>query len=99
MSDETIETTRLDVWLWRARFFKTRALAGTAVSKRGVRISRFGQTRRTSKPGASIAVGDILTFTRARHIQTVEVAALGERRGPASEAQGLYRDVGDDSHV
>lgn len=94
-----METARLDVWLWRGRFFKTRALAGKAVEKRGVRVTRFGQTRRTSKPGASVAVGDVLTFTRARRIQTVEIVALGERRGPASEAEALYRKLGDDDDV
>ncbi|MEM1149906.1 MAG: RNA-binding S4 domain-containing protein [Pseudomonadota bacterium] len=91
MKDEPLETARLDVWLWRARFFKTRALAGKAVTKRGVRLTRFGQTRRTSKPGAGVAVGDVLTFTKGPHIEVIEVVALGERRGPASEAQGLYR--------
>ncbi|MEM9739051.1 MAG: RNA-binding S4 domain-containing protein [Pseudomonadota bacterium] len=90
MSDAVLDTARLDVWLWRARFFKTRALAGQAVSKRGVRLTRFGQTRRTSKPGAGVAVGDVLTFTKGSHIEVIQVLALGERRGPASEAQGLY---------
>lgn len=91
MSEAPLETARLDVWLWRARFFKTRALAGEAVEKRGVRLTRFGQTRRTSKPGAGVAVGDVLTFTKGTHIEVIEVVALGERRGPASEAQSLYR--------
>ncbi|MEN0079421.1 MAG: RNA-binding S4 domain-containing protein [Pseudomonadota bacterium] len=91
MTEAPLETARLDVWLWRARFFKTRALAGRSVSKTGVRVTRFGQTRRTSKPGAGIAAGDILTFTQGRHIQVVEVLGLGERRGPAQEAKGLYQ--------
>jgi ribosome-associated heat shock protein Hsp15 len=96
MSETAPETARLDVWLWRARFFKTRALAAKAVTKRGVRITRFQQTRRTDKPGASVAVGDTLTFTRGSHIEIVEVAGLGHRRGPASEAQGLYVRRGDE---
>ena len=96
MSETPLETARLDVWLWRARFFKTRALAGKAVEKRGVRLTRFGQTRRTSKSGAGVAVGDTLTFTEGSHIEVVEVLGLGERRGPASEAQGLYRSQDTD---
>jgi len=90
------ETLRVDIWLWRARFYKTRALAGAQIKKRGVRISRHGQTRRTDKPGASIAIGDIVTFGRAPRIRSVEVLGLGVRRGPAEEAQSLYRDVGED---
>lgn len=89
------ETVRLDVWLWRARFFKTRKLACAAIEKRGVRLTRGGQTRRISKPGTSVAAGDVLIFTRARHIQTVEIRNIGTRRGPASEAQALYRALGD----
>ncbi len=98
MSDDKLDTARVDVWLWRARFFKTRALAGQAVGKRGVRITRFGNTRRVSKPGTGVAVGDVLTFTKGTHIQVVEILALGERRGPANEAKGLYRHQ-DADHV
>ena len=93
---EPHETVRLDVWLWRARFFKTRKLACEAIEKRGVRLTRDQQTRRISKPGATVCIGDVLIFTRARHIQTVEILNIGTRRGPASEAQGLYRAFGDD---
>jgi len=93
---EAVEALRVDIWLWRARFYKTRALAGTQIKKRGVRITRYGQTRRTDKPGATILIGDIVTFGRAPHIRTVEVLGYGERRGPASEAQMLYRDMGED---
>lgn len=89
MSDDT-PTLRLDVWLWRARFFKTRSLSAATITKRGVRITRNGQTRRCDKPSATITPGDVLTFSRARNIEVVEVKALGTRRGPASEAETLY---------
>ena len=87
---------RVDIWLWRARFYKTRALAGTQIKKRGVRITRHGQTRRTDNPGASVTIGDIVTFGRAPRVRSVEVVGLGIRRGPAQEAQALYCDVGED---
>ena len=48
------DTLRLDVWLWRARFFKTRSLAAGHVRRRGVRLSHNGQTRRVDKPGQVI---------------------------------------------
>ncbi len=86
------ETLRLDVWLWRARFYKTRALSAEAIAKRGVRIDRTGQVRKTSKPGASVAPGDILTLRLGPHIRTIEIIGLGTRRGPPAEAQALYAD-------
>lgn len=95
MSDEALETVRLDVWLWRARFFRTRTLAGEAVTRSGVRITRFGQTRRVGKPGASVAIGDVLTFTREANIECVKVCEFGTRRGPAEEARTLYEPVGE----
>lgn len=91
MSNEATEGVRVDIWLWRARFFKTRALATDYVSRKGIRITRHGQTRKSDKAGQRVAPGDVLTFYKAKTIETVEILALGERRGPASEAQTLYR--------
>jgi ribosome-associated heat shock protein Hsp15 len=90
-------TLRLDVWLWRARFFKTRALSGAYVRKRGVRLTRNGQTRRVNKPGTSICAGDVVTLARGAHIRTVEVLELGARRGPAEEAAALYATLETDT--
>ena len=87
------ETARLDVWLWRARFFKTRTLSSAHISRRGVRITRHGETRKVTKPGANVAIGDIVTFGRSVHIRTVSITQLGTRRGPASEAAKLYEEV------
>ena len=84
---------RLDIWLWRARFFKTRALATAHIRGHGVRLSHLGQTRKTDKPGASLAVGDVVTFGKAERIYSIEVLDLGDRRGPAEEARALYRPL------
>ena len=91
MSREATEDVRVDIWLWRARFFKTRAQATDYVSRKGIRITRHGQTRKSDKAGQRVSPGDVLTFYKAKTIETVEILALGERRGPASEAQTLYR--------
>ena len=93
MNDSSDEAVRIDIWLWRARFFKTRAQASDYVSGRGMRVTRHGQTRKTDKAGQRIFPGDILTFYKAKSLVTVEIVDLGERRGPASEAQTLYRQV------
>ena len=82
---------RLDVWLWRARMFRTRSLSTDHVRRRGVRVSRAGQTRRVDKPGASVTIGDIVTFGRGDDVRSLEILGLGTRRGPADEAQTLYR--------
>lgn len=97
MTTASDEAVRLDIWLWRARFFKTRAMATDYVSRKGVRLTRTGQTRKVTKPGARIAVGDVLTFYKAKQIQTIEIIEFGERRGPAPEAQGLYSTVETDT--
>lgn len=91
MSDEIAEGVRVDIWLWRARFFKTRAIATDYVSRKGLRITKHGQTRKTDKAGQRVGPGDVLTFYKAKAIETVEILEIGERRGPASEAQTLYR--------
>lgn len=94
--DET-ESVRLDIWLWRARFFKTRSLSSAQISRRGVRLTRHQQTRKVTKPGATLMAGDVVTFGRSAHIKTVKVLALGDRRGPASEAVLLYEAIEDDA--
>ena len=85
----TPESIRLDKWLWRARFFKSRALASKLCAAGRVRIDREVVT----KAHAAIRVGQVLTFPQARDIRVVRVTALGERRGPASEARNLYDDL------
>jgi len=87
------DTLRLDVWLWRARFFRTRTLAADHVRGHGVRLSHNGQTRRIDKPATAIAQGDVVTLARGGHITSLEILDLGTRRGPAAEAQALYRQL------
>ncbi|MEO1659411.1 MAG: RNA-binding S4 domain-containing protein [Pseudomonadota bacterium] len=91
MSDADMDAIRVDIWLWRARFFKTRALATEHVTRRGLRITRHGQTRKTTKAGQRVSPGDVLTFYKAKSLETLEILEVGERRGPAAEAQSLYR--------
>jgi ribosome-associated heat shock protein Hsp15 len=80
---------RIDKWLWQARFFRNRSLAAAVVEAGHLRVN--GQ--RVQKPGHAIAPGDTLTFPQANRIRLVRVTALGQRRGPAGEAQQLYLDL------
>jgi ribosome-associated heat shock protein Hsp15 len=93
----TIEACRIDVWLWRARFAKTRGVAAAYVESGAVRLTHNGLQTRLDKPSRSVHVGDLLTFARAGRVTTLRIEALGERRGPASEAQALYVDLAPDS--
>jgi len=80
---------RIDKWLWHARFFKSRTLAAKLSGSGKVRVNR----EVIRKPGYTVKPGDVLTFPKGRDIRVVEIVALGERRGPAAEAQALYRDL------
>ncbi|MGR3758568.1 RNA-binding S4 domain-containing protein [Roseobacteraceae bacterium NS-SX3] len=80
---------RIDKWLWHARFFKTRSLAAKQVGAGHVRLNGT----KISKPAQNVAPGDVLTFPQGRQIRVVRIEAIGERRGPAPEAQALYFDM------
>lgn len=80
---------RIDKWLWQARFFKTRTLAAKVVSGGHVRING----NKIAKPSAAVSPEDVLTFPQADQIRVVRIQALGNRRGPAPEAQQLYFDM------
>jgi ribosomal 50S subunit-recycling heat shock protein len=87
------EACRIDVWLWRARFMKTRALAARYVEDGRVRLTRGGQETRLDKPSRTVKAGDALVFAIGGRLFSVTVQAMGERRGPASEARLLYTDL------
>jgi len=88
--EESDEACRLDVWLYRTRLLKTRALASRMISKGKIRLKRNGQIDRIKKPHALIRPGDSVIFMRGTELITVTMQGAGTRRGPASEAQQLY---------
>ena len=77
---------RLDLWLWAARFYRTRALAKHAIETGKVDVA--GQR---AKPSRSVRIGDALVVARGEERFEIEVLALSDMRGPASVAQALYR--------
>jgi ribosome-associated heat shock protein Hsp15 len=89
----TEDACRIDVWLWRARFFRTRVLAQRFVEGGWVRLSRAGQETRLDKPSRTVRPGDMVVFALGQRLVAVEVIELGARRGSAAEAQALYRPV------
>ncbi|HEY4531332.1 MAG TPA: RNA-binding S4 domain-containing protein [Luteimonas sp.] len=78
---------RIDVWLWAARFFRTRTLAKQAVETGKVDIG--GQRPKASR---AVRVGDALRITRGEEVFEIEVLGLSDDRGPAPVAQQLYRE-------
>jgi ribosome-associated heat shock protein Hsp15 len=78
-------SVRIDVWLWAARFFKTRALA-----KRACELGRIESNGQAAKPAREVRVGDRLRVTTEGGDFQVEVLLLSAVRGPASVARGLY---------
>ena len=87
------ERMRLDVFLWRARFFKVRSTAAEAVETVGVRIERAGHVRRVDKAATPVEPGDILSFACPAGVRLVRILALPVRRGPPSEAALCYEPV------
>lgn len=78
--------TRIDKWLWHARFYRTRVLAQAAASRGVIRLNGH----RVEKSSVDVEPGDVLTLPKGREVVVVRVIGLAERRGPASEAQRLY---------
>jgi ribosome-associated heat shock protein Hsp15 len=84
---------RIDVWLWRARFHKTRGLAAAFVERGAVRLTHAGRQSRLDKPSRVVHPGDDLLFARGGRLISVRVVQLGERRGPPEEACALYAEL------
>ena len=78
-------SVRIDKWLWAARFFKTRALAVKACE-----LGRVKSNGQLAKPAREVKLRDHLEITTDGGLFTIEVLALSDTRGPASEAQLLY---------
>lgn len=79
---------RIDAWLWAARFFKTRTLA-----KKSCDLGRILSNGQLAKAAREVRVGDMLRITNDGGEFEVEVTGLSDVRGPAAEAQKLYRET------
>jgi ribosome-associated heat shock protein Hsp15 len=87
---------RIDVWLFRARFAKTRAYAARLIAEGGVRLVHDGLPRRLEKASAEVVPGDTLMFSRRGKLIAIEVKGIGARRGPPAEARLLYSELDAD---
>ena len=92
MSEEH-DRIRLDKWLWAARFFKTRAMAATAIAGGRVYV---GDVR--AKASKAVHEGDTVRISKGQLTWTVVVRAVSDRRGAATQAAELYEET-DESRV
>ncbi|KRD40114.1 RNA-binding protein [Lysobacter sp. Root916] len=81
-------SVRLDLWLWAARFYKTRSLARSAIETGKIEVG--GQRAKASR---ALRAGDALRIARGEELFEVNVLALSDTRGPASVAQTLYTET------
>jgi ribosome-associated heat shock protein Hsp15 len=87
--------TRLDQWLWFARFVKSRSLAARLCAEGTVRVN----DHTVKKPNQAVRVGDAVVVTHHGTRRSIRVLALGTRRGPANEARLLYEETAPPLHL
>ena len=87
------EKIRLDTWLWYARFYKSRSLSSKAILSGKLRVN----SDKIIKPASKVKINDVLTIKHVNTVRIIQVQSLGVRRGPASEAQKLYKDCSGDA--
>lgn len=81
--------TRLDQWLWFARFVKSRSLAARLCAAGAIAVNGIP----VKKPNQSVRIGDLVVLPQGGWQRTVRVLALGARRGPVIEACLLYEEA------
>lgn len=80
---------RLDLFVWHARFLRSRAAAAELVRKGHVRVNAL----RVTQPGYSLKPGDVLTLALPGRTWIVRVKAFSSRRGSAEEGLALYEQL------
>ena len=84
----TVESMRVDKWLWAARFFKTRSISKAAIE--GGKVHHNGERVKVSK---EVRVGMELTIQQGFERKTIMIKALSANRGAAPIAQQLYEET------
>ena len=84
-----MEKQRLDKWLFFSRAVKSRTLAQKLIETGAIRVN----SERTDRTDHKVGPGDVLTMTLPQRLLVWRILDSGERRGPATEAAGLYEDL------
>jgi len=80
---------RLDRFLFFSRAVKSRTLAQKIIEAGSIRVN----SEKTDRTDHKVGAGDVLTMSVHGRILVWRILDPGTRRGPASEAQGLYEDI------
>jgi ribosome-associated heat shock protein Hsp15 len=83
-----MDKLRIDKWLWAARFYKTRSLAGEEIDKGRVRINDM-----EAKPAKEVKAGDVVTLRSGPVLRTITVLGISAQRGGAPAAALLYQET------
>jgi ribosome-associated heat shock protein Hsp15 len=94
MPEKDDPRVRLDKWLYAARFYKTRTIAAQAIESGRARVDD-----QRVKPSHAVKAGTRISISKDSLVWKVEVAAVSDKRGPASEAAKLYRETPESAAV
>jgi ribosome-associated heat shock protein Hsp15 len=83
----TVESTRLDRWLWAVRLAKTRPDAAAACRAGHVRIND-----RPAKPATTVSAGDEVRVRVGQVTRIVEVVRVIQKRVGAADAATCFID-------
>ena len=84
---DVIPAMRIDKWLWCARFYKTRAMAATAIEKGRIQVNN-----NPVKPAFPVRAGDTIRIKSGPYLLQLTVQALAKNRGNAQLAALLYQE-------
>ena len=87
---KNFDRQRIDKWLWHARMVRTRGDAAALATAGFVRVNG----KRMTAASHLVRIGDVITLALDRSVRVVRVEGICERRGNASAARVLYRDLG-----
>lgn len=86
--DDTIDSVRIDKWLWAARFYKLRRIAAEAVKAGHVELNGA-----RAKPARNVHIGDAVRIEKQQTVYEIVVRDLSAVRGPAPAARLLYEET------
>jgi len=84
----TNKSTRIDKWLWAARFYKTRSIAREMVQ--GGKVHYNGQRCKASK---NVEMGALLSIRQGDVAVEVTIEGISDKRAGAPIAQTLYKET------
>lgn len=81
---------RLDKWLWCSRFFKTRAMAASAIKGNKVKVNDDAV-----KVAKTVRIGDRIHIRKQPYQYSIKIKKLSPSRLSASQAILLYEETAE----